>query len=1620
MKRGLQLLLAAAALSLSAADEIPQVEISLKTSWPAPPLMHEILESIALENPYEYFTFLDALTDPTAVPKNTELNPEDIYKAAIELGISRGFNLATGWIANLKANLALHSTSPKIEAFYNYYTNYVNNTKGNECGSWVDWYGEVVCDVDTLTRLTAKDPIGDGKYPRPQSLSFDHIYPPPDRVAEKPPRTAILYAQFASPNFRALHSHLYDLARQEDARVEYVLRYVPPPPSDKPREPNVLSGYGVALDLKKMDYLALDDRFQQENSVAQHNGWGRPYDPVLDLIEAHPEKPDAPNATVPLTEEELAGLGAQAIQVISEGYAPMEIFQQLAEDFPKYATSLARRVVANESIVEELKENSVKAKGGVNMFWLNGALVENYDVEALPLLRMLRKERDLMLSLTRLGLSREQAFDVLTHPIISAAHRDTSDALFDASDRQEGGDVVFYFNDIEKDSRYSNWAPSLHELIRPMYPGQFPNIKANLFNVILALDLSQVTSLNFIAGPVSNIIERGMPFRFAVAPIIETEDGKKMARLFYYATKTFGKKKTVELLRNGAVHDLQPDDPIPPVRWSAIEEGFNQIASALETEDPEKKILPFKQVLEGKAMAEGLEDKIQAYHKRLDTTLATGPTGHAFFNGKHIVFDQTFLKHLREGGMEQQQFLMEQVYRGVLKDDILKEKGMGDYWYDLPKTNKRRNRYIFPTSHKDLKVVNLPDALHTKAEMSFGAESFVYPKNAQIQTPIFTTFIVGDFESEAGLALAREALKLVESEKSQSRITFVPNPAEWAAVKDESANALVSKLVTKKALKAASPSIVAKALNVDISSPVSSGDDKQVPLSSKVAITQLLGSEPGEVDKKEVRRYLKRSRIFAREAGVKPGETAIIINGRVIGPIPVNDFSVSDFEALEEYEAVKRTGPVLGALNAVAGSLNEDKDKFADAIYLASSIISWTQIPDPSQAGLFDAPPRPRTRNYEQLNDTYTSFEFGDREYALYYLTFLVDPLSPTGQKWAGIMRWLSMSANVYIKVYLNPDTYKEMPVKRFYRSCLEPQILFNFWSREDPAKVQFKGLPTDPIYTLSMDVPASWLVRPKESRYDLDNIQLTQLFPEDKSLKAVFSLDALILEGHARETATQTPPRGVQLQVVASDPSKEEKAVPVQDTLVVANLGYFQFRLNPGVYGLEIREGNGRKIYDMESVGGLGWDSPGVDEVGNQVALTDFEGVTLFPRLKRKPGMEKVDVLEEDKASSGVLENISTKVKSIFKGKETGVVPVKEQAEINIFTVASGLLYERFASIMILSVLKNTKSTVKFWFIENFLSPSFLEFIPHFAKEYNFDYELVTYRWPSWLRAQTEKQRIIWAYKILFLDVLFPMDLKKVIFVDADQIVRADLKELVDLDLQGAPYGYTPMGDDNKEMEGFRFWKTGYWKDFLQGKPYHISALYVIDLVRFRHDILRGQYQALSADPGSLANLDQDLPNNLQRQVPIFSLDEDWLWCETWCSKDRLHRAKTIDLCQNPLTKEPKLSRARQIPEWEEYDAEIARFTRRLAEEGKISSGLSTADANVLAGASNTEPEEVAKPEEVKPETKEESSPVPETKEEPAVPEKKEEPKETVEEEAAPSSATSVEAEAARPTDEL
>jgi UDP-glucose:glycoprotein glucosyltransferase len=151
------------------------------------------------------------------------------------------------------------------------------------------------------------------------------------------------------------------------------------------------------------------------------------------------------------------------------------------------------------------------------------------------------------------------------------------------------------------------------------------------------------------------------------------------------------------------------------------------------------------------------------------------------------------------------------------------------------------------------------------------------------------------------------------------------------------------------------------------------------------------------------------------------------------------------------------------------------------------------------------------------------------------------------------------------------------------------------------------------------MDVMQTWLVRPREALYDLDNIQLGNLLPEDRiqGVEAVFVLDYLVVEGHARETPTNAPPRGLQLQLT------KRNGIPIDDTQVVANLGYLQFKAKAGIFQLELRAGRGRDIYKMESVGTEGWNSPLVEVTGNKITLTSFEGLTLYPRVSKRPGMD-------------------------------------------------------------------------------------------------------------------------------------------------------------------------------------------------------------------------------------------------------------------------------------------------------------------------------------------------------------------------------------------------------------
>ena len=71
------------------------------------------------------------------------------------------------------------------------------------------------------------------------------------------------------------------------------------------------------------------------------------------------------------------------------------------------------------------------------------------------MLKALREENDLITSLTTLGLSPKQAYELISDSVIGQAQteEDPADGTVDASDQLEDGNAIIWWNDIEKDSR---------------------------------------------------------------------------------------------------------------------------------------------------------------------------------------------------------------------------------------------------------------------------------------------------------------------------------------------------------------------------------------------------------------------------------------------------------------------------------------------------------------------------------------------------------------------------------------------------------------------------------------------------------------------------------------------------------------------------------------------------------------------------------------------------------------------------------------------------------------------------------------------------------------------------------------------------------------------------------------------------------------------------------------------------------------------------------------------------------------------------------------------------------------------------------------------------------------
>ncbi|KAJ6071596.1 hypothetical protein N7499_009610 [Penicillium canescens] len=1188
-------------------------------------------------------------------------------------------------------------------------------------------------------------------------------------------------------------------------------------------------------------------------------------------------KENAPDDLRPLSSSEVARLGVNSAKYVMDSADPLETLIKLSQNFPKYSSTVAAHNATGE-MLQEIRHNRAKMlPGGYNVMWINGVQIDTRQIDAFSLLEHLRRERKLIEKFRGLGLSANDAVKILSHQVLTEAQAGGEEQRYDYRDDSEENQVIIWLNDLEKDSRYEDWSSELDAYIASAYPGQLPPVRRDLHNVVVPVDLSDPENMMLIAGNLHAFIKRGIPVRFGLVPLSSSPESVAQLKVAHYLFDAYGLDSLVKYFEAYATKGKR---------------GFPD-KSCFVTATKEHELigdhpaLSLDQVLKSEKY-NALVSYTAAYQRRLSLA---GDASPFLINGVPVSSEGNWMQ-----GMSMQISRdLKLVQQGIVEDLFEEDAWLPEFF--LAGAFKRRNTFLMPEDPKSVRIVDLANILGSDENILHEIPRIASDKSALESVHMI---VVGDFESE-GVALLTEALNL-RKEHTDVEVLLLHN----AASDDD---ALPKNLVMAYQLLAKGESIDQVLARIR-----ASDDDAEIP---EIAVEEL----------SSVQALHQR---LAKELGFEPGTEGLVVNGRAVGPIDKDyPLTVDELSQLIAYERLKRLDPV-----ALAVAQLGFQTKISSPLDFAklTSLVALSMISDVPE-GIFENTPDFRMDVSDKWRTVHSVITVSNSDDPPINVAVVLDPASEVAQRWLPIIKVLSELSGVQLKIFLNPkEDLKELPVKRFYRYVLESEPSFTEGGALARPQASFTGVPVEALLTLGMDVPSSWLVAPKDSIHDLDNIKLGSL-KAGTDVDAIYALEHILIEGHSRDLTTKTPPRGVQLTLGT------EKNHYFADTIIMANLGYFQFKAQPGLWQINLKPGRSEKLFNIDSVGGLGY-RPQTGDESNEVALLTFQGRTLFPRLSRKPGHEEEDVLETGiqpgstkdyfakglNFASGVLSSVGVSTKSS-----------DQQADINIFSVASGHLYERMLNIMMVSVMRHTKHTVKFWFIEQFLSPSFRAFLPSLAREYNFSYEMVTYKWPHWLRAQKEKQREIWGYKMLFLDVLFPLSLDKVIFVDADQIVRTDMYDLVTHDLQDAPYGFTPMGDSRAEMEGFRFWKQGYWSNFLRGKPYHISALYVVDLNRFRAlaagDRLRGQYQMLSADPNSLSNLDQDLPNHMQHHIPIHSLPQEWLWCETWCADEDLETARTIDLCNNPLTKEPKLERARrQVPEWTVYDDEIAALARRVA----------------------------------------------------------------------------------------
>lgn len=198
-----------------------------------------------------------------------------------------------------------------------------------------------------------------------------------------------------------------------------------------------------------------------------------------------------------------------------------------------------------------------------------------------------------------------------------------------------------------------------------------------------------------------------------------------------------------------------------------------------------------------------------------------------------------------------------------------------------------------------------------------------------------------------------------------------------------------------------------------------------------------------------------------------PGESAIIINGRLIGPI--DQFDAEAWSLLDTYEYSTRVEPIAKVFSEKIKDFKHTPQQLLHTVSVAYT-ANWEYE---AKAGFTGSDIYRHDLRLSNFGNNANRIQVGDWDSEASFFRFfaVLDPLSNPAQKWACILDSFSRVLGVAVEIRLAPKVdLTEMPLKRFYRYVLDHEPRFTDDGKLARPTVLFRNVPTEPFLTMGMD----------------------------------------------------------------------------------------------------------------------------------------------------------------------------------------------------------------------------------------------------------------------------------------------------------------------------------------------------------------------------------------------------------------------------------------------------------------------------------------------------------------------------------------------------------------------